>query len=152
VRANATRDAMSDCASSLQLQDTVRSSLRSENNAQALHKLVEDHRADAVGTQLILQQLRTLVEKVAMEQQTTAAEQKSTAAMVVAEQRSTAAMAVAEQRSTAAMAVAEQRSIATMATFEMRIYLGAMVTLLLTASAFFFYYPQRAVAVLKAPT
>jgi hypothetical protein len=165
-----------DCVSSLQLQDTVRSSLRSEENAQALHRLVADHRADAAGTLLMLQQLRSFMETSAAEQRTAlekaVAEQKSTAATAAAEQKSAAAtaaaeqkaaaataaaeqkaalvMAVVEQQNTAGKIAAEQKTATTMATLETRVYLGILCAWLLAASAFLFYSPLRAVAMLRA--
>ena len=166
----------SDCASSLQLQDTVRSSLRSEDNAQALHRLVADHRENAAGTLLMLQQLRSFMETAVAEQRkamekavaeqktaanTAAAEQKSAAATAAAVQKASLDMALAVQRATAEKVAAEQQTAAekvaeeqktasSMATFEMRLYIGVMATLLLTAGGFVVFNPQRAMAMLRA--
>ena len=106
----------SDCASSLQLQDTVRSSLRSEDNAQALHRLVADHRENAAGTLLMLQQLRSFMETAVAEQRTAlekaVAEQKTAANTAAAEQKSAAATAAAVQKASLDMALAVQRATA----------------------------------------
>ena len=80
-----------------------------------------------------------------------AAEQKSAAEKAVAEQKSALEKAVAEQKSAAEKAVAEQRYIALSATAEiLRIYLLFAIPACFGLAYFLAFYPQRAVAILRA--
>ena len=120
VHANAT----SECASALQLQNTVRSSLRSKANEFGIREL-----------------------------KTWAAEQKAsmdkavvTLEKAVVEQKNFAEKAVAEQKSIAEKAV----TAALMANNEIKMILGFALTFLFSGFAFFVFTPQRAVAMLRA--
>ena len=124
ARANAT----SDCGAALQLQDTVRSSLRSEDTAQSVRDLVAEHKAISAGNREAMQKLQD----------------------AMTEHRTFTEKAAAEQKSAAEKAVAEQRYIALSATAEMRIYLLLAVPACFGLAYFLAFYPQRAVAILRA--
>ena len=97
VHANAT----SECASALQLQDTVRSSLRSTANELGIREL----KSWAAEQKASMDRAVAALERAA-------AEQKSFTEKAVAEQKTASDEAVAEQKTTLDKALVEQKSCA----------------------------------------
>ena len=131
VHANAT----SECASALQLQNTVRSSLRSKANEFGIREL----KTWAAEQKASMDKAVVTLEKAVVEQ-------KNFAEKAVAEQKNFAEKAVAEQKSIAEKAV----TAALMANNEIKMILGFALTFLFSGFAFFVFTPQRAVAMLRA--
>ena len=128
-----TTDATSEgCASALQMQDTVRSSLRSEDTARALRDLMAENR-------VALQQL-----KDAIDGRGSIAE-KSTEALARATEKSAEAQARATEKSTEKFSALEK------AIGELKTYGAILVLGIFVPSVWFIVsFPQRAISMLRA--
>jgi hypothetical protein len=117
-------NATNECASALQLQDTARSSLRSEENELGIREL----------------------KSWAAEQKSSMDKAVAALERAVAEQKSFAEKAVEEQKTASKEAATAAASAASWANAEVRVLLG------LGAAGFLFLVasPQRAIAMLRA--
>ena len=131
------------CATALQMQDTVRSSLRSEDTAHALRELVTDNR-------VALQKLQDAIDRHgrAMEKITEAqarAMEKTTEAQARAMEKTTEAQASAAEKSNVRL-TAMEKSIEELKSYGVYLVLG----LIGPAVLFILWYPQRCIAMLRA--
>ena len=149
--------ATDECASTLQLQDTVRSSLRSTENELGIRELkswaaeqkASMDRAVAALERAAAEQ-KSFMEKAVAEQKTALdkvlAEQKTASDKVAVEQKTALDKALAEQMSFAEKSAIAAANAAFGANAEVRILLGLWV------AGYFFLLsnPQRAIAMLRA--
>ena len=161
VQANASECA-SECASALQLQDTVRSSLRSEENKEGLLVL------EASSQRLGIRQPESLVAKSMANLDKAVAEQKVTLDKALVEQKYAAEKAIAEQKSAVDRALADQKSAGEKVVAKQKVTLDKALVeqkyaadnanvasamqfaALFAVLAFLFFNPQRAIAMLRA--